>query len=62
MREQFDETFNLILCECCKLAQKKCRRRYDLTARKIHWNIGKKNGFQVNNRWYEYIVEPEQVT
>ena len=37
-----DETINHIISECCKLAQKEYKTRYDWIGKVIHWEMCKK--------------------
>ena len=41
------------------LAQREYKSRYDWVGRKIHWQVCRKNGFDVNEKWYKH--EPEKV-
>ena len=45
---QVDETVRHIVCECLMLAQSEYKRRYDWVGRKIHWEVCRKIGFDVN--------------
>ena len=40
-----DETVNLIISECTKLAQKECKTRHDWVVKMIHWELCKKFKF-----------------
>ena len=53
------ETVQHIICECEKLAQKEYKRRHDNVARRLHWDLCKKNGLKCNVKWYEH--EPDSV-
>ena len=59
------ETVLHIVSECEKLAQKEYKRRYDNVARKVHWELCKKNALEHKDRWYEHepavVVENENV-
>ena len=48
-----------IVCECPMLAQREYKRRQDWVGRKIHWEVCRKIGFDVNEKWYKH--EPEKV-
>ena len=54
-----DETINHIISECCKLAQKVYKTRYDWVGKEIHWELYKKLTFDYTNKWY--IPNPESV-
>ena len=41
------------------LAQREYKRRHDWVGRKIHWEVCRKSGFDVNEIWYKH--EPEKV-
>ena len=36
---------------------KKNMRRHDTVAKKIHWDLCKKNGLEHAERWYEHVPE-----
>ena len=48
-----------------KLAQKEYNRRHDNVAKKVHWDLCKKNGLEHMEKWYENVgegaVENEEV-
>ena len=48
-----------------KLAQKQYKRRNDNVARRVHWELCKKNGLESSDRWYENtpadVVENDEV-
>ena len=50
---------------CETLAQKEHKRRHDNVAKKVHWNICKKNRLKHREKWYEHVpegaVENEQI-
>ena len=54
-----DETVRHIVCECPILAQREYKRRHDWVGRKIHWEVCRKIGFDVNEKCYKH--EPEKV-
>ena len=43
-----DETVRHIVCECPMLAQRDYKRRHHWVGRKIHWEVCRKIGFDVN--------------
>ena len=43
-----NETVRYIVCKCPTLAQREYKRRYDWLGRKIHWEVCRKIGFDVN--------------
>ena len=72
MKYQIDKTSEHPLCRLCgrkcesvqhitrgceKLAQKEYNRRHDNVAKKIHWDICKKNRLEHSEKWYEYSTE-----
>ena len=46
-----------ITSRCEKLAQKEYKRRHDNVAKKVHWDICKKNGLEHSEKWYEHTPE-----
>ena len=59
-----DETFNHIISECSKLAQKEYKARHDWVGKVIHWEMWKKFKFYHTNKWYMHNPAPvvENVT
>ena len=51
------ETVLHTVSECEKLAQKEYNRRHDNVARRVHWELCKKNALEHKGGWYEN--EPE---
>ena len=51
------ESVQHITSGCEKLAQKEYKRRHDNVAKKVHWDISKKNGLEHCEKWYEYALE-----
>ena len=49
-----EETVNHVLSKCSKLPQKEYKRRHDWFGTKIHWEICKKYGVEVKEKWYEH--------
>ena len=41
------------------LAQREYKRRYDWVGRKIQWEICRKVGFDINEKWYKH--QPERI-
>ena len=39
------------------MAQKEYKSRHDTVAKKIHWDLCKKNGLEHAERWYEHVSE-----
>ena len=54
-----DATVRHIVCECPMLAQREYKRRHDWVGRKTHWEVCRKIGLDVNEKWYK--PEPEKV-
>ena len=54
-----NETVRQIVCEYPMSTQREYKRRHDWLGRKIHWEICRKIGFDVNGKWYKH--EPEKV-
>ena len=46
-----------ITSECEKLVLKEYKRRHDNVARKVHWDICKKNGLGYSEKWYKHAPE-----
>ena len=42
---------------CEKLAQKECKRRHEIIAKKVHWDICKKNRLEHSEKSYEHAPE-----
>ena len=42
---------------CEKLAQTEYKRRHDNVAKKVCWDLCKKNGLEHKKKWYEYVPE-----
>ena len=51
------ESVQHMISECEKLAQKEFKRRHDNVAKKIHWELCKKNGLEHREKWYEHNPE-----
>ena len=51
------ESVQHIISECEKLAQKEYKKRHDNVAKKIHWELCKKNGLEHKEKWYEHNPE-----
>ena len=49
-----DETVSHILRECPMLGQREYKKRHDIVGRKIHWEVCRKIGFDVNEKWYKH--------
>ena len=45
-----DETVRHMVCECLMLPQREYKRRYEWVGRKIHWEVCRKIGFDVNKK------------
>ena len=45
------EIIQHIICECEKLAQKEYKRRHNNVARRLHWDLCKKNGLKCDVKW-----------
>ena len=59
------ESMQHIKSRCEKLAQKEYKRRNDNVAKKVHWDICKKNRLEHSEKWYghasEGAVENEEI-
>ena len=53
------ESVQHITSGCEKLAQKEYKRRHDNVAKKVHWDIYKKNRLEHSEKWYELASEGE---
>ena len=51
------ESVQHITSGCEKLAQKEYKKRHDNVAKKVHWDICKKNGLEHSEKWYEDAPE-----
>ena len=60
------ETVSHILRECPMLGQREYKKRHDSVGRKIHWEVCRKIGFDVNEKWYKHelvkVVENDSWT
>ena len=54
-----DESIDLIVSGCSKLAQKEYKRRHDNLCKIVHWKLARKCNFEAGNKWYEH--EPDSV-
>ena len=45
------------LSGCEKLAQKEYKRRHDNVAKKVHWDLYKKNRLEHTKKWNEHVPE-----
>ena len=52
--KQTDETVTHIVSQCSALAQKEYKRRHDGVGKRIHWEICRKYGMKVAQKWYEH--------
>ena len=50
---------NHLISECSKMAQREYKRRHDWVGRRVHWDVCKKYGIVVNDKWYQH--EPGSV-
>ena len=57
MCKTMDDSINRIVSECSKLAQKEYKRGHDWVRKKIHWEVCRREGFAVNEKWYEHVPE-----
>ena len=39
------------------MAQKEYKRRHDNVAKKVHWDLCKKNGLEHTEKWFEHLPE-----
>ena len=51
------ESVQHITSGCEKLAQKEYKRRHDNVAKKVHWDICKKNRLEHTEKWHEHAQE-----
>ena len=51
------ESVQHITSGCERLAQKEYKRRHENVAKKVHWDIYKKNGLEHSEKWYEHATE-----
>ena len=57
LRGKKGESVQHITSGCEKLAQKEYKRRHASVAKKVHWDICKKNGLEHSEKWYEHAPE-----
>ena len=53
-----DDTINLIISECNKLAQKEYKARHDWVGKVVHWEMCRKFQFDHTNKWYLHNPAP----
>ena len=51
------ESVQHLVSECEKLAQKEYKRRHNNAAKKVHWDLCKKNRLGHTEKWYEHVSE-----
>ena len=51
------ESLQHITSGCENLTQKEYKRQHDNVAKKVHWDICKKNGLEQIEKWYEHAPE-----
>ena len=52
-----EETVFHLVCECSKMAQTDYKGRHDKLARVIHWDLCRKHGIAVKEKWWEHVPE-----
>ena len=52
-----DETIDYLISSCSYIAQKQYKKRHDLVALYIHWNLAKLAGFYVHKQWWKHVPE-----
>ena len=52
-----DEKVKHLVCECPIFTQREYKRKHDWVGRKIHWEVCRKIGFDVNKKWNKYASE-----
>ena len=58
LRGDRDETNNHIISECCELAQKEYKARYDWLGKMVHRKMCKKFKYDHANKWYVHSQAP----
>ena len=53
MCREKDETVNHLISECSKMAQREYKRRHDWVGRRVHWDVCRKYGIEVKDKWYQ---------
>ena len=59
MCKKADESIDLVVSGCNKLAQKEYTRRHDNLDKMLHWKLARKCSFEAGDKWYDH--EPESV-
>ena len=59
MCKKADESIDLVVSGCNKLAQKEYKRRHDNLDKMLHWKLARKCSFEAGDKWYDH--EPESV-
>ena len=52
-----DETFNHIISECSRLAQKEYKTKHNWVGKMVHWDLCKKLKFDHTNKYYMHNPE-----
>ena len=52
-----DETIDHLVSGCSYIAQTQYKKRHDLVASNIHWNLAKLAGFCIHEQWWKYVPE-----
>ena len=52
------ETVDHLLTSCSVIAQSFYKKRHDAVAKLVHWELAKKGGFEINDKWWEHCPLP----
>ena len=52
-----DETIDHLISSCSYIAQTQYKKRHDLVASYVHWNLAKIAGFYVHEQWWKHVPE-----
>ena len=51
------ESVQHLVSGCYKLAEKEFKRQHENVAKKVHWDISKKNGLEYMEKWYGHVIK-----
>ena len=51
------ESVQYLVSGCETMSQREYKRRHDNVAKKVHWDLCKKNGLEHTENWYEHTPE-----
>ena len=55
--KKVDESMDHIVSDCCKLAKKEYKRRYDNLGKIVLWKLARECNFEATDKWYKHESE-----